>query len=123
MSASATGSANDFALTSEDLDKLVLKHDERRSSSRFSYMVAFRIAPRLANEPSSFQTVMGRDISEGGISFFLNSKPAYNELQIELGQGETRILLAAQVVGSNPVVGLEPYHLVRCKFTGHVSNL
>jgi hypothetical protein len=109
-----------FLLSSIEIEALTPKSDERRTSSRIAEQATLRIAPIFADEPShsSSQLVVGKDISAGGISFYLGSTPHFAELEIELGPDSAPIYLRAQVVQSRPVVGLEPYYLVSCRFTG-----
>lgn len=124
MTSSAVVSIVKFLLSQGEIEKLVLPQDERRSNSRFSDLVTIRIAPMLGDELprlESFQDVVGRDISQSGVSFFLSTMPYFEDLEIELSQGENVICVMAEVVNSKPVAGLEPYHLVSCRFTGTVA--
>jgi len=109
-----------FVLSANEVEALMPKPDERRTSSRVADQATLRVAPVVGDalSPSRFQIVVGKDISAGGISFFLSSTPHFQDLEIELGQGAARIYVKAQVVHSKPVVGLEPYYLVSCRFTG-----
>ena len=102
------------------MEALIPKPDERRTSSRIADQATLWIAPLFGSESfdSSFQLVVGKDVSAGGISFFLSSTPNFKDLEIELATGSAPIHVRAQVVQSRSVVGLEPYHLVSCRFTG-----
>lgn len=116
-------SAEDFSLPLADLERLVVTRDERRVSPRFSFLVPLLIVPQsdTATAHGRFpQTVFGRDISAGGISFFCNGAPAFERLEIELRQGDVYCRLAALVVGSRSIGKLHPYHVVHCKFLGMV---
>jgi hypothetical protein len=106
------------------MEMLVSKPDERRSSSRFADQVELQIAPLFGSEFAGpeFQKVVGRDISQGGVSFFFSSVPHFSDLQIKLGKGAECVCVTAQVVSSNPVAGLEPYHLISCRFTGRAAS-
>lgn len=112
-----------FVLSQTEMEALTPKSDERRTSSRIADQATLLIAPVFGNEPlrSSFQLVVGKDVSAGGISFFYGSSPSFEELEIELGACSAPIHVRAQVVQSRPIVGLEPYYLVSCRFTGRSS--
>ncbi len=114
-------SALSVVLSEEDLAALVRPQDERRATQRHAFQVTQRIAPIVGDEfprREMFRSVVCKDISRGGIAFFLSAAPYFDRLELELSS-PTRVLhVQAQVIGSNPIVGLEPYYLVRCQFTG-----
>ncbi len=108
-------------LSPDDLNQLVKPQDERRATPRYAYQVMQRISPVLGNEfewKERFRKVVCKDISASGISFYLSSEPYFAQLEIELRGNGTILYVAAEVVGSHLVAGLEPYHLVRCRFNG-----
>ncbi len=121
----ATATENqDFQLSLHEIESIVFKTDERRSSARFADQVELQIAPVFDDQLplESFRLVVGRDISQGGVSFFMNNPPFFKELDVELGRGATRICLRAEVVSSKRVAGLEPYSLVSCRFLGRSAR-
>ena len=123
MLSAAPVTAPAFLLSASEVEALMPKPDERRMSSRVADQATLWIAPLFGTEAvaSSFQLVVGKDISAGGISFFFRSTPSFKELEIELVAGSAPIYIRAQVVQSRPIVGLEPYHLISCRFTGRGS--
>ncbi len=108
-------------LSDDDLCRLVKPQDERRAAPRHAFQVTQRISPLLGNPiawKEKFRTVVCKDISASGISFYLSSEPYFGQLEIELRGNGTILYVTAEVVGSHLVAGLEPYYLVRCRLLG-----
>ena len=111
-------------LTVEEIARLLQSEQERRASPRFPFQLTQRIAPvgvDEAPEREAFRRAMCKDVSMGGVSFYWAAPFGYPQIVVELGKETTRLLLRAEVLGSQPVVGLEPYHLVRCRFLERLS--
>ncbi len=124
MSNAIASNQEQFQLTQDEIDTLIFKPDERRSHTRFADHIEVRIAPLVDDKLplESFQKVVGRDISKGGVSFFMKNPTYFTELDIELVRGGNRICLRAEALSSVRMVGLEPYSLVSCRFTGRASR-
>lgn len=105
------------ALGEQEIEQIVQPNAERRASPRFPYRVTQRFAPVRRGIQGRFREMVCSDISRGGISFFLDTSPDFDELAIELKTGSNRMIVLARIVGHEPVKGL-PAVLVRCQFTG-----
>jgi len=111
-------------LTVNEVAELLGVEFERRSSPRFAYQVSQRIAPLDADHPHAplhFQDVLCKDLSMGGISFYLAEQPDFEHLVIQLGRATQQITARAEVLGCMPIPELRPYWLVRCRFIDRVS--
>lgn len=106
-------------LTVDEIARLLHVDHERRASPRFPFQVTQRIAPVEPGELPSradFRRAMCKDVSMGGISFYWPCPFETPQVVIELGKESARFLLRAEALASHPVAGLEPYHLVHCRF-------
>jgi hypothetical protein len=111
-------------LTVDEVAELLGVEFERRSSPRFAYQVSQRIAPLDAENPRaplSFRDVLCKDLSMGGISFYLAERPDFEYLVIKLGRATQQITARAEVLGCMPIPELRPYWLVRCRFVDRIS--
>ncbi len=95
-----------------------------RRSPRKSFEYRQRIAPVIGGilpTRKSFVEVDCRDISAGGISFYLDHSPNFQGLVVALGQASSERFLAARVVRvvREEVEGRLRY-CVGCRFTGRV---
>jgi hypothetical protein len=104
------------ALGEQEIEQIVQPGAERRASQRFPYRVTQRFAPVRRGIQGRFREMVCSDISRGGISFFLDSPPDFDEVAIELKTGNQKIVVLARIVGHDPIKGL-PAVLVRCQFT------
>jgi hypothetical protein len=101
-------------------------HWERRSAERrpFRYLQRITFAN---NDPGSFMTrssmnVECLDISVGGMSFFLGSRPEFEEFVVELGTAQGIRFLKAQVVRvCEATLGERVGYVVGCRFIGRVD--
>jgi PAS domain S-box-containing protein len=99
---------------------------ERRTSRRRAYPFAQRIAPWSGDAPPSprqFFRVHCKDISEGGIAFFMDRLPDFEDLVMALGHPPKLTHITARVVR---VAGVEHNgrhrYLVGCRFTGRLRE-
>jgi len=72
-------------------------------------------------DSDAFREIMCRDISKGGIAFYLDERPDFELVVLDLGRGGAARLFTAKVmhVRHAEVDGEEKY-LVGCQFTGRV---
>ena len=72
---------------------------ELRSTSRVPYGEEFYVAPKTEVPPKEFcfESVMGRDLSVTGISFYSTSCPASDELLLRFGQNASFTFVMANV--------------------------
>jgi hypothetical protein len=111
-------------LTVDEVADLLGVDFERRSSPRFAYQVSQRIAPLDSDNPRaplSFQDVLCKDLSMGGLSFYLAEQPTFEYVIIQLGRASQHINARAEVCGCMPIPELRPYWLVRCRFVDRIS--
>lgn len=104
------------ALGEQEIEQIVQPGAERRTSQRFPYRVTQRFAPVRRGIQGRFREMVCSDISRGGISFFLDSAPDFDDVAIELKSGSQKIVVLGRIVGHAPIQGL-PAVLVRCQFT------
>ena len=99
---------------------------ELRASTRQAYGYRQRIAPMFGSRvpaPERFYEVLCGDISGGGISFYLDHRPEFDELVVALGQPPEVIYVAGRVAHVKPVVrGGAVMFRVGCSFSHRVST-
>ncbi len=98
---------------------------ERRKSPRRTYRYPQKIAPMhgcAVPSPGQFFNVECRDISAGGVSFFLPTPPDFETLVVELGKKPTERYYTARVARVEEVQcdGKKEY-MVGCRFTGRIQ--
>lgn len=99
--------------------------DEHRQFVRRMYRYPQKIAPYLQGRfPHSedFWEVQCKDISAGGIAFYMDKKPPYRRLVVALGQGSATSYFLAETVRISQVdhEGQKAY-LIGCKFCGRIT--
>lgn len=80
---------------------------DRRTEKRHPYSTAQRVARWDGStfpEADQFVPIQCRDLTRGGFSFLAASEPRFSTLVIEFGIPPHVLYIAAQVVGSVPVV-------------------
>lgn len=118
---SSTTLPNDLVLSESNGKRLIPQHEERRSFARLAHQIQLRIAPIVGEDlprRRPFRAVLGHDVSQAGVSFFLSAMPYFEEFAVELGEGDSCISLGAQIVGVTRVRDLASYRLVHSRFTG-----
>jgi len=97
---------------------------EKRSSPRRNFQYRQAIAPMYGDAMPSrkkFFTVVCEDISAGGLSFYLENPPEFEDLVVALGQPPAISFFRAKVVRvMDRELNGQPVHLVGCRFTGRV---
>lgn len=98
---------------------------ELRRSPRLSFQYIQRIAPMFGNQlppRKKFFDVECKDISAGGIAFFLDRAPDFDTLVVALGRPPGERFFSARVVrvAKTDHQGRTRY-LVGCRFTGRVA--
>ncbi len=100
------------------------KGPELRSSPRRTFTYRQLIAPMYTGvipSRNKFFEVPCHDISAGGISFYLNSKPDFDTLLVALGKTPSLTYFTARVVRIvEEVIDGHVMQLVGCRFTGRV---
>jgi hypothetical protein len=99
---------------------------ERRTSPRRAYPFVQKIAPWSGDAPPSpkqFFRVQCKDIAEGGIAFFMERLPDFENLVMALGHPPKLTYITARVVR---VAGVQHngrhQYLVGCRFTGRFGK-
>jgi PAS domain S-box-containing protein len=97
-----------------------------RASLRRSYEYRQRISPlsgqRIPAHEEFFE-VECRDISAGGISFFMDAPPGFENLVVALGRPPVQSHFTARVMRVVPTIKEgRQVHLVGCRFTGRVLS-
>lgn len=99
--------------------------EEHRQFVRRSYRYRQKIAPYTEGRfprPDEFIEVQCKDISAGGIGFFMEKEPSFRRLVLALGEGGATSYFLAEVVRSVPVDHQgQKLYLVGCKFCGRLS--
>ncbi|HOM16143.1 MAG TPA: PAS domain S-box protein [Thermoguttaceae bacterium] len=99
--------------------------DEHRQFVRRFYRYRQKIAPYSEGQfprPEDFVAVQCKDISAGGIGFFMEKEPSFRRLVVVLGEGETASYFLAEVVRSIPVEHQgQNLFLIGCKFCGRIT--
>jgi len=97
---------------------------ELRSSPRRAYRYSQLIAPVYHGQiptPKSFFPVECIDISAGGLSFYFEEKPPFEDLVVALGKPPALTYFAARVVRvAETEQDGKPSYLVGCRFSGRV---
>jgi len=99
--------------------------DEQRQFVRRIYRYRQKIAPYSEGKfprPEEFIEVQCKDISAGGIAFFMEKEVPFRRLVVSLGQGRTASYFLAEVVRSTQVdhQGQKLYQ-IGCKFCGRIT--
>lgn len=99
--------------------------EEQRQFVRRTYQYRQKVAPyteRRFPRPEDFLQVHGKDISAGGIGFFMEKEPSFRQLVVALGEGSATSYFLAEVVRCKPVEheGQKMY-LIGCKFCGRIT--
>lgn len=97
---------------------------ELRSTSRVPYVEEFFVAPQTESPPKEFcfESVIGRDLSVTGISFYSNSCPASDKLLLRFGQNASFTFVRADVVHVGYDADSNRY-VVGCGFCGRKHPL
>ena len=97
---------------------------EMRRSPRRSFCYQQQIAPMYGGiipSRKKFFSVVCCDISAGGVSFYLENTPEFEDLVVSLGQVPDLTYFTARVVRTaEKIVDGQPCCLVGCRFTGRV---
>jgi PAS domain S-box-containing protein len=100
---------------------------DQRASPRLGYGVRQQIAPVIGGAPPQkrdFRYVRCKDISRGGISFYLQQPPDYEDLVVALGAPPQLNYLTARVVRVAEEAGESgSVCVVGCRFTGRLPGL
>ncbi len=98
--------------------------DNRRSSPRREFRYRQLIAPMSGDTvpaENCFFSVLCEDISAGGISFYLDKRPAYDHIIVALGHAAAMTYFRARIVRiTNQSLDGRPSHLIGCRFVGRV---
>jgi len=100
------------------------KGQDLRTSPRRTFPYRQLIAPMYTGvipSRNKFFEVPCRDISAGGVSFYLATKPDFDSLLVALGKAPSLSYFTARVMRvSEEVIDDQVMHLVGCRFTGRV---
>ncbi|MCS7303658.1 MAG: PAS domain S-box protein [Thermoguttaceae bacterium] len=99
--------------------------EEQRQFVRRVYRYRQKVAPYTEGRfprPEEFVQVQCKDISAGGIGFFMEKEPAFHRLVIALGEGAATSYFLAEVVRSSQVEHQgQKMYLIGCKFCGRIT--
>ena len=76
------------------------QEEERRQAERYPFRLIQRIAPRSGSEfpdESRFLEVQCHDLTQGGFSFLLSSRPDFTALVVAFGEPPKLIYVAAEI--------------------------
>jgi hypothetical protein len=101
-----------------------VKTTEMRSSPRRPYEYQQSIAPMYGGcipSRKDFVPVECRDISAGGLAFYLSGRPDFDRLVVALGRHPNQTFFTARVVRTEPTErdGHRQY-LIGCRFSGRI---
>jgi PAS domain S-box-containing protein len=105
----------------DEPEELVAMRQAPRRSYRYTQWIALVTGPNLP-KPGEFMPVQCRDLSAGGIGFYMNSVPAFDKLVVAVGREPNLKHFSAEVVRveEKNVEGKMKY-LIGCRFTGNVN--
>jgi len=91
-----------------------------RKAFGWTQMIAVQTSNSLPNR-ANFIPVRCRDLSAGGISFFLDSKPQFRNIVVELGVPPEQKYMAAEIVRIEETVeNGKTCYVAGCSFRGHL---
>ncbi len=110
-------SVDDYLRQQEDLQPT----SDRRRTPRYSYPTVAMIAfcePRQLPQINQFQSVLCRDISRGGFSFFLSISPPKDHLVVALRRDADYLPLRSRVIYCRRGEGTmeEQINIIGCEF-------
>jgi hypothetical protein len=105
----------------DEIHAVINSQIDRRDLPRLPYRVIRQFAPIRRGIQGSFRDVNCSDISTGGISFYLDYAPDFDEFAITLSSVENQIIVIGRVIDHEQMKG-SAFYLVHAEFVSCVEQ-